>query len=430
MEEISLIRQRKQYSVEFKLNAVKLLETNLNNIRKTSISLNVDRKTLRRWKNQKFSLLLCNKKRTAKKTGCGRKSFFPITEKQLSLFIDYERKVHKRVITRRRLLERARVISKNIYPNFKGTYSWVSRFLKRNNYCFRKITHTGQMDNDTFEEIRNKILEHLNYISFHTKNLATDQIYNMDETPGFFDMISPTTITFKGEKNVEALTTGHEHSRFTVVLCIRMDGKIIKTLIIFKGLKRVPKLILPNDIFVTVSDGGSMNENIMLSWLENCFGFQKSSSLLVMDNYSAHTVPNVLNKMNEYNTKIFLLPARTTHYTQPLDVGINGPFKTSLRNEWENWFAKSTPIFTPKGYRKSPTYQDVVNFVHSALKTISKESISKSFYTCGISEQGRCIPSILMNERLKKIVENGNDTELSLSYELEEEIDGVGAVSI
>lgn len=133
MEEISLIRQRKQYSVEFKLNAVKLLETNLNNIRKTSISLNVDRKTLRRWKNQKFPLLLCNKKRTAKKTGCGRKSFFPITEKQLSLFIDYERKVHKRVITRRRLLERARVISKNIYPNFKGTYSWVSRFLKRNN---------------------------------------------------------------------------------------------------------------------------------------------------------------------------------------------------------------------------------------------------------------------------------------------------------
>lgn len=93
----------------------------------------------------------------------------------------------------------------------------MSRFLERNNFCFRKITHVGQQDKDTFEQIRNKILEHLRYIEHRTKNLQSDQIYNVDETPGFFDMVSPTTITFKGEKNVEALSTGHCHRRFTVV---------------------------------------------------------------------------------------------------------------------------------------------------------------------------------------------------------------------
>ena len=74
------------------------------------------------------------------------------------------------------------------------------------------------------------------------------QIYNMDETPCYFDMASDQTLYFKGNKNVDDIDTGHRKSRFTVTLCCCADGRMVKTLIVFKGLKNVPKRNLPADV--------------------------------------------------------------------------------------------------------------------------------------------------------------------------------------
>jgi hypothetical protein len=46
-----------------------------------------------------------------------------------------------------------------------------------------------------------------------------------------------------------------------------MNGKLLKTLIIFKGLKAVPKnLILPNNVVVLVAMKGSMTGGLMKQW--------------------------------------------------------------------------------------------------------------------------------------------------------------------
>jgi len=65
---------------------------------------------------------------------------------------------------------------------------------------------------------------------------------------------------YKGEKHVECNDSGHSKDRYTVVITIAMDGRILPTLIIFGGLKYVPKdLILPKDILVCVASRGFMN---------------------------------------------------------------------------------------------------------------------------------------------------------------------------
>lgn len=68
-------------------------------------------------------------------------------------------------------------------------------------------------------------------------------------------------------------------------------------MIIFKDIKKIPKLYLPNDIIVDVSEGGSMNNRIMLNWLENCFQIQEKKSLLVLDYFGSHVVNEVVDKM-------------------------------------------------------------------------------------------------------------------------------------
>ena len=87
----------------------------------------------------------------------------------------------------------------------------------------------------------------------------------MDETPCYFDMSNAHTIEFKGAKTVKIMGTGSSERRFTVVLCIRMDGKVIDVMVIFKGLKKVQKIDeLPMNIVVTVAIGGSMKSDVMM----------------------------------------------------------------------------------------------------------------------------------------------------------------------
>ena len=93
----------------------------------------------------------------------------------------------------------------------------------------------------------------------------------MDETPCYVDMVGTSTLHFKGEKNVDGQTTGHDKTRFTVVITIDANGRVLKSLVILKGLKKVPKVQVPDNIEVVVSDGGSMNEDIMKVWISKIF---------------------------------------------------------------------------------------------------------------------------------------------------------------
>ena len=90
------------------------------------------------------------------------------------------------------------------------------------------------------------------------------QIYNMDETPCYFDMTSDQTLHFKETKMLMALIQAIENRASQLTLCCCAYGRMVKTLIVFKGLKNVPKLNLPADVEVTVSMDGFMNTCLML----------------------------------------------------------------------------------------------------------------------------------------------------------------------
>ena len=98
-------------------------------------------------------------------------------------------------------------------------------------------------------------------------NFPVAQIGNMDETPVWFDMPNARTVNAKGEKTVMVRTTGHEKSRFTVVLACMGDGFRLKPFIIFKR-KTMPKGNFPPGIIVHVHPNGWMNEDGVKLWNE------------------------------------------------------------------------------------------------------------------------------------------------------------------
>jgi hypothetical protein len=93
-----------------------------------------------------------------------------------------------------------------------------------------------------------------------------------------------------------------DKSRFTVVLSISGDGDLLKALVIFRGLKKVPKCAIPDNVAVVVNMSGTMDS---------------------FYSFKAHQTDEVLENFDEIQVESLTIPGGFTSVLQPLDVSIN-----------------------------------------------------------------------------------------------------------
>lgn len=231
----------------------------------------------------------------------------------------------------------------------------------------------------------------------------------MDETPIYYDMPSSRTISVLGERTTAVNTTGKMKKRITAVLAITASGKILKTMVILKGLKKVPNIPIPSNITVRAAMKGSMAERLMLDWIDSILKpHVYSKSVLILDDFASHETDLVKEKLEKSDIAYKIIPPQTTHYHQPLDVLIMSVFKAAMRSEYENWMSNIPALYTTRGNRKSPSHTNIVRFISNALKKIQPETVMKSFRVCGISSSD----TISINEynlALRAIHENNDE---------------------
>ncbi|GFV73540.1 pogo transposable element with KRAB domain [Trichonephila clavipes] len=154
----------------------------------------------------------------------------------------------------------------------------------------------------------------------------------MDEVPLSFDIPPTRTVDVQGASSIPINTTGNERTSFTVVLCCAANGLKLPPMLIFKR-KTPPKENFPKCVEIHANENGWMNEQIMLSWLQTIWRKRKNSffrpkAFLIMDSMKSHVSENVKNALKFASAKIALIPGGLTKKLQPLDVGINRPFKS------------------------------------------------------------------------------------------------------
>ena len=84
----------------------------------------------------------------------------------------------------------------------------------------------------------------------------------------------------------------------------------------------------------------------MIEWIEQIWTPHIESypnSLLIMDQFSVHKLPIILNKLKELKTDILFIPPGLTSKLQPLDLYLNKPLKDRLHNKWEDYILNSKP---------------------------------------------------------------------------------------
>lgn len=88
----------------------------------------------------------------------------------------------------------------------------------------------------------------------------------MDETPVWLDMPLARTVNTRREKTVLINTTGHEKSRFTVVLSCLADATKLKPMVIIVKRKTMPKEKFPAGVVVHWMDEESLKIWIQKVW--------------------------------------------------------------------------------------------------------------------------------------------------------------------
>jgi hypothetical protein len=212
---------RASYSIEQKNKVIKYARKYGRN--KTAVHFNLDASMVGRWVKASTSWGT-EINQNNKRIGSGRKAFYPEAEKKLYAWLIEQRKQGLAVtyaMLRVKMLEFLKEPEMiDLYDSskdFKTSDRWLSAFIKRYKLSWRRRTKISQKLPEQTQESLNNFYKFVTELRIK-KSYELCNIFNMDETPVWFDMAGNFTVDQKGTKTVHIRSTGNENNRFTVVL--------------------------------------------------------------------------------------------------------------------------------------------------------------------------------------------------------------------
>lgn len=379
--------RRMSYTADFKRRVI-LFAENSNNCA-AQREFGVNEKLIRGWRKQRDELFACSGLRRAfRGPTTGRHDAL---EKELRLYVEEERAkgLHvscEDIQTKARQLALRGGIGRSA---FKASRGWVQKFMRRNGLSLRRRTTICQRLPAEYEE---RLVAFQRYVIKlrQEHNYLLGQIGNADQTPVYFDMPSRTTVTAKGAKDVRLLTTGNEHTRFTVMLCCTADGWKLPPYIVFRR-KTIPKgEVFPAKVIIRANEKGFMNEEMVKEWFRMVWMRRpganlKLQNMLVLDSFRGHICPGVKEAVREAGTDLVIIPGGMTSQLQPLDVSVNKPFKARVAASYKEWLARDDAAKTPTGRRKKAPLSEVAAWVKNAWEDLPADIIRAAFKKCCIS---------------------------------------------
>ena len=113
------------------------------------------------------------------------------------------------------------------------------------------------------------------------------RIISMDETLMHFELPSSHSLEFTGSRTVPVKTGRAEKCSFTVTLAVAADGTKLPPKVIFKGVRLLRAVVVPNSLRVSFHKKGWMDESGVKEWIHQCLLRTRNheQSLLVWDSF-------------------------------------------------------------------------------------------------------------------------------------------------
>lgn len=159
------------------------------------------------------------------------------------------------------------------------------------------------------------------------------RVYSLDET-------STTTVQQPGKilaskgNNVAKVTSGERGTLVTTCCIVRATGHALPPAMVFPRKRFQPHMIhgAPLGTLRLAAASGWMNAELFVDVIEHftkhVSASKENPALLIIDNHESHLSIQALDLAKSSGITILTLHPHTTAKLQPLDVGLNSPFKT------------------------------------------------------------------------------------------------------
>lgn len=355
---------KRSFTVKQKLKLLSLLETTTP--AEVALKNNIHISCIYRWIPQK-SKFEAERNKKSRKLNCGKKPFLSLEcERGIAAWISDRNAKNLNVLYCH--------VKKYCLETFgdsicKFTTGWFKRFKDRFGFSRRRVTGYSHRPQNETTDIAEKISQFREEVNSSSRSV----ILNMDETAVFFDMPMNYTITKKGTSHVKQRATSNSKKRITATLCCGSDGTKLPPTVVLKQNYNGP---IPEGINVMYQEKAWMTSVLMQKWI-SLYGNTLSGSHLLLDSFSGHKTQAALNDLRQLNCQYSFIPPTATGECQPLDVGVNKPFKDKLRQKWNEWIGQGH--LTPKGNYKSAPTELLLQWIKQAWDEISPQTILNSF---------------------------------------------------
>ena len=141
-----------------------------------------------------------------------------------------------------------------------------------------------------------------------------------------------------------------------------------------------------HDNRVAVSENGWTDNFIGHQWFEKTFipqATQRNRSgkriLLIYNGHVSHTTLEMVKIAQENNIDLFCLPPHTTHWLQPLDVGVFSPLQTA-------WSNQCAAVLEETGFLME-IYKVVEEYMKARTKSFKAETVWQAWNKAGFDPE-------------------------------------------
>jgi len=228
---------------------------------------------------------------------------------------------------------------------------WAYSLFKRMNFVPRKPT-TSKSKNSVkdFAKAKKEFLQEV-VTTVEMEGVPPELIMNWDQTG--IKIVPTTTWTMerRGSKRVEVVGT-NDKRQITAVFCGTIQGDFLPVQLIYTGktARCHPKYKFPAGWHVTHAKKHWSTEKTMLQYIERIIlpyvnsvrmylSDDTVAGLVIMDNFKGQVTATVSKLLEDNHLHVCLLPPNTTDFLQPMDLSVNKPAKSFLKNEFSEWYS-------------------------------------------------------------------------------------------
>ena len=387
--DVSNSRKRRSWTIQEKRCIVRNIQRRITldgkSIRKACKDVNIDHKQFLSWRQQcGRDVKLYNPR--ARSLCAGPKSILDKIAEDLLKYI-FELREQGMAVSITTVMLKACHLSRVFKDKTRtAQYASARRFVQKHGYVHRLGTNESQRSPS---ETANDAKDFMQYIRpvVVQNNRHHDYILNMDQTPIPFTFNAKRTLEMVGARTIHVRKSTNDTKRATCALTVTASGKLLTPFLIFKGKpngrivqKEFPSY--PKENLYACQENAWMDESATLVWVEKILKPYVLKApdgvvpILFLDSYRCHMMKSVVNAIQDCGVEVQHIPGGCTGLCQPVDVGINKPYKSRIKQLWESWMIQEGLI---DGTTSPPTRELISKWAAIATKELPVQIVRNAW---------------------------------------------------